>query len=224
MKTLSLNTVGSRLYGLHNERSDYDLVMVYRRNVLDYLTLGNYEDHLPDQTLAEGQFVLNYKYWDIKRVLRYVSQSNWQAFEIVMSNKTHCQSAEAEMFYSLVTTGAFDLKSLGYYCLNVSHANTMRGYMKALKYVYMRYMLQYAMPLPTLSAFDILDMVSLDSSEKLHITELFVNKIKGIKHSDFLIEPNHKDYKVALAALPDAAKPVDCEALFKQILKPNDYS
>ena len=40
MQVLSINLVGSRLYGLNTSTSDYDYTVVYRSELQDYLRLN----------------------------------------------------------------------------------------------------------------------------------------------------------------------------------------
>lgn len=81
-KLVSVNLLGSRLYGLENASSDYDYLVLYRKQPEDYICFGEYKDFMPPTTL-EGSFPVNYKYWDIKKFLFLAGKSSFGALEVL---------------------------------------------------------------------------------------------------------------------------------------------
>lgn len=217
-KTLSLHTVGSYLYGLESQDSDIDYVLVYKREPLDYITLRNYDEYMPDKTLNEGQTVINYKYWDVKRFIRYVSTSNWQAFELLMAQRTHCNSPESQYLFSVLHPNMFSIQALAYQCLNVSHSKSMRGYMKTACWVYLEFMLQYGKVPPTLNVIDVLDSIDIEPSLFENAMMIFNLKRKGIKQHKMVIDIDHMEYKNRIAKLPLLENDFDFDALFKKVV------
>jgi len=215
-KTISLHTVGSYLYGLESQDSDIDYVLVYKREPLDYIALHNYDEYMPDKTLNEGQTVINYKYWDVKRFIRYVSTSNWQAFELLMAQRTHCNSQESQYLFSVLHPNMFSIQALAYQCLNVSNAKTMRAYMKMTFLVFLEYMLQYQRLPPTLNAMDILEAIEFPFTE--NVKSVFHLKRNGVKHHTFDLEINHTEYKNRIVKLPKLENDFDFDELFKKIV------
>jgi predicted nucleotidyltransferase len=84
-KLISVNLVGSRLYGLDSKNSDYDYTVLYRREPKQYICFGEYKDFM-DETKLVGSRETNYKYLDIKKFLQLAGKSSFGALELLYCN------------------------------------------------------------------------------------------------------------------------------------------
>lgn len=187
MKVISKLTLGSRLYNLHNDKSDYDILQLYKRPLKDYLTLGKFNDYLPDETVGNT----NCKFWDIMKFLRLAEKNSWGAFEAMVAFESGMYDFLAsEMVYLnwMIPSSSFGIRSLLFECYGVVTGNHHRGYIKALRYVAAQYMLQKQIPPPTLDAWQLLDMVYLPAEIHQEIINVFVAKVNGVKDKPFNLE------------------------------------
>ena len=66
-------------------------------------------------------------------------------------------------------------------------SNHHRGYMKAFHYLCALYMLEYAMPPNTLNVWSLLNKVDLTEAERVHLLNLFSQKVNGVKDAPFCL-------------------------------------
>lgn len=193
MNELVKLTLGSRLYNLHNEKSDYDVLVLYKRSVAEYLTLQNFTDTLPEVTVNN----VNYKFWDVKKFLQLAQKSSWGAFEAMVAleqGRYESLSAESLLLSHYVPSRLFECRSLLYDCYGVNKSSHHRGYMKALRYVAAHFMLQNDVPPVTLCAFDLLDCVTLSAEMRQQVTNVFDAKLNGVKDMPFFAELDSKQW------------------------------
>jgi predicted nucleotidyltransferase len=201
--TVSVSLVGSHAYKLNGHKSDLDYVLLYKRGVKDYLTLGNYVDTMPEKTLEETSSVVNYKYWDVKKFLQMSSKSSWGAFEVLLTPGDSANPFDTLLRQS-VRPEDFQLKPMLYHCLGVMKSSHHRGYMKAFHYLCAEVMLQTEKPLTTLSVWTLLTQCDLATTVRLHLTYLFNQKVKGVKDAPFMLEMDDSCFKdMVVEKMPD---------------------
>lgn len=187
IKYISENLVGSRLFGLESVRSDYDYVILYKSDIRDYLTLGNFEDSMPDQKVS-GSREINFVYWDVKKFLKMCSNHSWKAFEFLKATECYRNNPDYKILLQDVPFENFSLRPILFSCAGlVNNSSKQRGYMKAYFWLVIEYITQHNQ-LPTeLNAWVLLNSVKLDHKAKLHLTYLFYQKVIGVKSEEFLL-------------------------------------
>lgn len=211
-KVLSVNLVGSRLYGLDGKNSDYDYVVVYTRGLSDYLTLGKYEDTMPDTKENAASGVVNYKYWDVMKLLRMTAQDSWAAFEYLMSTQ-HYDKPEYRYLLGELRPLEFAVKPLAFHCLGMMKSSHQRGYMKAYHFVALQYLLQHKATPSTLNAWALLNQVDLEESVRRQVWDVFLKKQDGVKDAPFVVEVDDAPLK----ALPNPERR-DLDYVFHRML------
>ena len=72
---------GSRAWGFPSTDSDYDVRFIYKRNINDYLKIDSVDDFIDIEIVDE----LDFKGWDIQKVLRLMLKSNSSINEYLQS-------------------------------------------------------------------------------------------------------------------------------------------
>lgn len=184
-KVISINLIGSNLYNLAGKNSDLDYLVIYHRKPEDYVTINEYKDFIPDETLA-GRVTINYRYWDILKFLKLASKSAWSAFEALYCLNAYHGKEVYQYLISQVKPDNFSQRTLLYHSRGVINSSHHRGYLQAYHYLFIEYVLQKCVYPDTLDAWNLLDSVDLDASTRRHITKLFVKKQDGYKDLPFI--------------------------------------
>jgi len=93
---------GSRAWGFPSTDSDYDVRFIYKRKIEDYLKIDPIDDFIDLEIIDE----LDFKGWDIQKVLRLMLKSNSSIFEKELFNLAASQfnSQKVTMHYLGITT------------------------------------------------------------------------------------------------------------------------
>ena len=79
--------VGSRIKGLENSRSDYDIRVVWQPDINKYLTIDGMTslENGGKKSLTEDDVLFEYLYWDLKRFLTLLRSSNSETIDALLS-------------------------------------------------------------------------------------------------------------------------------------------
>lgn len=217
MQMLSINLVGSKLYGLDTPTSDYDYTVVYRSELQDYLRLNelNLNRSIVTSTKDNG-IEHNFTHWDIKKFLQLCQKNNFAALEILCSKKTSYPLWEVVQNNAKVEH--FQLKPLLYHCRGMINRDHQRGYMKAYFYLCAKYMLQNGV----IDQFHwqfLMHMTYLSIEEREEIASVLEAKLNGIKTMPFNLELYDSEFE----NMEVKSHPIDYDALFCEIVM-KDYN
>jgi len=186
-KLISVNLAGSRLYGLDSKNSDYDYMVLYKREPEDYICFGEYKNFMDETTLI-GSRETNYKYWDIKKFLQLAGKSSFGALELLYCTEAYFNNPAYQYVLSEVRKENFNLRELMYHSRGIVNGKHHRGYMKAFHFTFIQYLLQHKKLPDTLNADTMLNTVEMVDHFKTHIQRLFDAKRNGVKDMPFIIE------------------------------------
>ena len=85
---------GSRAYGYNKADSDYDVLFVFKRPVVDYFRVHP----LPDEIKVEGKDV---KGWDLRKFCSILSKSGWNAYEALHVRESYSLNGHDKSFIHL---------------------------------------------------------------------------------------------------------------------------
>lgn len=191
-KLVSVNLLGSRLYGLENASSDYDYLVLYRKQPEDYICFGEYKDFMPPTNL-EGSFPANYKYWDIKKFLQLAGKSSFGVLELLYCTEAYFNNPVYQYVLSEVRKENFSLRELLYHSRGIINGKHHRGYIKAFHFTFIQYLLQHKKLPDTLNADIMLNAVEMIDHLKTHIKRIFQAKRNGVKDMSFMVEKYSDD-------------------------------
>lgn len=87
---LFVSLYGSRFYNINSNISDYDFIVFYRKTLDCYLTIQNISDSIEIKKILELKnnitYNLEFKCWDIKKVIELAYKYNPTLFEIILCN------------------------------------------------------------------------------------------------------------------------------------------
>lgn len=212
MQVLSINLVGSKLYGLDTPTSDYDYTVVYRSELKDYLKLNELDLNKTILTSSSDNGVEhNFTHWDIKKFLQLCKKNNFAALEILCSSKT--SDPLWQIIQDNVKVEYFQLKPLLYHCRGMINRDHQRGYMKAYFYLCAKYMLQNGV----IDQFHwqfLMHMTDLSKEEREEITSVFEAKLNGVKTMSFNLDLDDSEFD----DMNVDNHPIDYDTLFYEIV------
>lgn len=213
MKILAQCLVGSRLYGLQTDDSDYDYVTIYRREIQEYLTISTYHDSLPDATNEFIGLKFNYKRWDVKKVCALAVKNSFWVYELIYSMRGNFGvDAASDVLFDGLRVENFNKRTLAFHCINLIINHRQCGYTKAFSFLLLKHLVQNGYP-ASLNWVDLLGSVELTKEEYDHCYWLLWQKTLGKNDLPFTLEVADDIEK-----LPNTQSKVDYTELFRRVV------
>lgn len=107
---------GSRAWGFPSTDSDYDIRLIYKRKINDYLKIEPIDDFIDFKIVDE----LDFKAWDIQKVLRLILKSNSSIVEYLQSPIHYIENKEFEKRLLEIVKSQFNPKKAAMHYLGIT--------------------------------------------------------------------------------------------------------
>lgn len=107
---------GSRAWGFPSIDSDYDIRLIYRRKISDYLRIEPIDDFIDFKIVDE----LDFKAWDIQKVLRLILKSNSSIVEYLQSPIHYITNKEFEKKLLAIVKSQFNPRKVSMHYLGIT--------------------------------------------------------------------------------------------------------
>ncbi|WP_313580914.1 nucleotidyltransferase domain-containing protein [Chishuiella sp.] len=107
---------GSRAWGFPSTDSDYDIRLIYRRKISDYLRIEPIDDFIDFKIVDE----LDFKAWDIQKVLRLILKSNSSIVEYLQSPIHYITNKEFEKSLLAIVKSQFNPRKVSMHYLGIT--------------------------------------------------------------------------------------------------------
>ncbi|MDH5402665.1 MAG: nucleotidyltransferase domain-containing protein [Candidatus Heimdallarchaeota archaeon] len=174
---------GSRLWGIESRDSDFDIRFVYKRRIIDYLSLQKMKDSI---NIMMDPF--DYAGWDLVKFMNLANKSNPSALEWLKADITYIGEENREQFRLFLNN--VNIKNIYHHYRSIAHSNYTK-YLKdkkkktIKKYLYVMrgiinalYVLKFNQ-LPPQKLYTAISKVDINNNVKTMLYEIINTKITG---------------------------------------------
>ena len=187
VKIVMAALTGSHSFGLSSNKSDLDIRFVYIHvSKRSYLSLRQ-----PKEIIHLNESNLEMEGWDLYKAARLMQKSNPSLFETLASSFQLIDDSATFFALKELMSSHYSLKALGHHYFRMLSANNekfskldmvdrkgIKTLIQALRsYIMLLYLLEKE-ELPSVSVWEVLDRISMDSAQKIWISQMFEAKQK----------------------------------------------
>ncbi|MFC3884101.1 DNA polymerase beta superfamily protein [Bacillus songklensis] len=115
---------GSRAYGLHTEKSDYDVRFIFKQDVSEYLMLQSPTEVMNDHSIPG----VDIQGWDLYKAMHLFTKSNPSLYEWMYSPIVYQENTTFSIQLREYIRSQYSLKKLGFHYLRLMKSNLKKRF------------------------------------------------------------------------------------------------
>lgn len=168
--------VGSHLYGLQSEESDFDYTAIFVPQPEEFVSLSPIKDSLPTLQIRTGSVTQ----WSIQKWLSMCAKNSYGGIELLYA-KDEKRAIEWDMLKQCIRPEHFWIKPIMHTLISQINASKQRGYLKAYSFLLAEYLYQNERFPVSLDWKELVDNTK-SFRKKGEIIDILSAKCSGIKN------------------------------------------